>query len=170
MTLFSTGRTSQPLFILSIIILQSACAIFFIFDVVNDFTSYELSNKETLHLIAESVASASLIIAILLEIGVLRNILQRKAHLEAQLTRSQQSLYEIVENQFYYWKLTPAEFDVAMFLFKGCNPSEIAQLRGTSEGTVKAQLSAVYRKANVQNRAELLVLIIDSLYAKEPIQ
>ena len=93
MTSFSTGRVPQPLFILSIIILQSACAIFFIFDVVIDFISYELSNSEKLHLIAESIAAASLIIAIVLEIGVLRSILQRKAHLEAQLTRSQQSLY-----------------------------------------------------------------------------
>ena len=167
MTSFSTGRVPQPLFILAIIILQSACAIFFIFDVVIDFISYELSNSEKLHLIAESIAAASLIIAIALEIGVLRSILQRKAHLEAQLTRSQQSLYEIVEHQFSNWKLTPAEFDVAMFLFKGFGPSEIAKLRGTSEGTVKAQLSAVYRKANVQNRAELLVSIIDSLYLDE---
>lgn len=162
------SKISSPFFILGIIVMQTACATFFIFDVVIDFTSLDLSNAEKLHLAAESIASASLIIAIILEVRVLRSILQRKAHLENQLNRSQQSLYEIVEHQFHNWKLTPAEFDVAMFLFKGFNPPEIARLRGTSEGTVKAQLSAVYRKAEVQNRAELLVSVIDNLYLDTP--
>lgn len=162
--MFSTDRMSHPFFIVAIILLQSVCAIFFIFDVVGDLSSYELSNAEKLHLAAESVASITLIVAIILEISVLRNILLRKTHLEDQLTRSQKSLHEIVVHQLHAWELTPAEFDVAMFVFKGLNPPEIAELRGTSEGTIKAQLSAVYRKANVQNRAELLVSIIDGLY------
>ncbi|MAY42296.1 MULTISPECIES: helix-turn-helix transcriptional regulator [unclassified Neptuniibacter] len=162
--MLSTDRISHPFFILAIILLQSVCAIFFIFDVVGDLSNYELSNAEKLHLAAESVASIALIVAILLEISVLRNILLRKAHLEDQLTRSQKNLHEIVEYQLREWKLTPAEFDVAMFVFKGLNPPEIAELRGTSEGTIKAQLSAVYRKADVQNRAELLVSIIDNIY------
>ena len=162
--MLSTDRMSHPFFILAIILLQSVCALFFIFDVVADLSNYELSNAEKLHLAAESVASTALIIAIFIEISILRNILLRKAHLEDQLTRSQKTLHEIVEYQLHEWKLTPAEFDVAMFVFKGLNPPEIAELRGTSEGTIKAQLSAVYRKAGVQNRAELLVSIIDSLY------
>ena len=162
--MLSTERMSHPLFILAIIVLQSVCAIFFIFDVIGDLSSSMLTNAEKLHLFAESVASIALIVAILLEISVLRNIVLRKTHLEDQLTRSQKTLHEIVELQLHEWKLTPAEFDVSMFVFKGLNPPEIAELRGTSEGTIKAQLSAVYRKAGVQNRAELLVSIIDNLY------
>jgi DNA-binding CsgD family transcriptional regulator len=40
---------------------------------------------------------------------------------------------------------------------------EIAELRQTSEGTVKAQTNAIYRKAGVSGRPQLLSLFIDEL-------
>ena len=40
--------------------------------------------------------------------------------------------------------LTPAEADVALFAIKGLNTADIAGLRQTSEGTVKAQTNAIY--------------------------
>ena len=41
--------------------------------------------------------------------------------------------------------LSPAERDVALFQIKGLSVAEIAALRGTSEGTVKAQAAAIVR-------------------------
>jgi len=40
---------------------------------------------------------------------------------------------------------------------------EIARLRDTSEGTVKAQSNAIYRKAGVSGRYQLLSLFVDEL-------
>ena len=40
---------------------------------------------------------------------------------------------------------------------------EIAGLRNTSEGTVKAQTNAIYRKAGVTGRPQLLSLFIEDL-------
>lgn len=59
--------------------------------------------------------------------------------------------------------LTGAERDVAMFAIKGMNVQEIANLRATSEGTVKAQTAAIYRKAGVTGRPQLLSLFIDDM-------
>jgi DNA-binding NarL/FixJ family response regulator len=41
--------------------------------------------------------------------------------------------------------------------------AEIATLRNTSEGTVKAQTNAIYRKAGVTGRPQLLSLFIEDL-------
>ena len=41
--------------------------------------------------------------------------------------------------------------------------AEIASLRQTSEGTVKAQTNAIYRKAGVSGRPQLLSLFVEDL-------
>jgi DNA-binding NarL/FixJ family response regulator len=52
---------------------------------------------------------------------------------------------------------------VALFAIKGLSTPEIAQLRQTSEGTVKAQTAAIYRKAGVTGRPQLLSLFIEDM-------
>jgi DNA-binding NarL/FixJ family response regulator len=59
--------------------------------------------------------------------------------------------------------LTPSEADVANFLVKGLGIAEIAQMRGSAEGTIKSHLNSIYRKSGTHNRGEVLSLIIDSL-------
>ena len=68
-----------------------------------------------------------------------------------------------MHERFNAWGLTPAERDVALFAIKGLSTAEIAGLRGTSEGTVKAQSNAIYRKAGVSSRSQLLSLFIEDL-------
>jgi DNA-binding NarL/FixJ family response regulator len=45
--------------------------------------------------------------------------------------------------------------------------AEIAGLRATSEGTIKAQTNAIYRKAGVTGRPQLLSLFIEDLMRDE---
>ena len=52
---------------------------------------------------------------------------------------------------------------MALFALKGFTIAEIAQLRETSEGTVKAQTNAIYRKAGVSGRPQLLGLFVEDL-------
>jgi DNA-binding CsgD family transcriptional regulator len=97
----------------------------------------------------------------------------RKAHLQAQearrhLHRAQSAFHDVMEDRFRGWGLTPAERDVALFAIKGLSTSEIAALRGTSEGTIKAQSNAIYRKAGVASRSQLLSLFIDDLMQDHP--
>jgi DNA-binding CsgD family transcriptional regulator len=74
---------------------------------------------------------------------------------------------DLLAERFEEWALTPAEKDVALFAIKGMSTSEIAGLRNTSEGTVKAQTNAIYRKAGVTGRAQLLSLFIEDLMRDE---
>jgi DNA-binding CsgD family transcriptional regulator len=70
---------------------------------------------------------------------------------------------DLLAQRFEEWALTPAERDVALFAIKGMSLAEIATLRATSEGTVKAQTAAIYRKAGVSGRPQLLSLFIEDL-------
>jgi DNA-binding CsgD family transcriptional regulator len=57
---------------------------------------------------------------------------------------------------------------VALFAIKGMSTAEIAGLRRVSEGTVKAQTAAIYRKAGVSGRPQLLSLFIEDLLGAAP--
>ena len=82
---------------------------------------------------------------------------------EERLRRASSAFNDMLEERFDDWALTPAERDVALFAIKGMSTAEIAILRATSEGTVKAQTNAIYRKAGVTGRPQLLSLFIEDL-------
>ena len=69
----------------------------------------------------------------------------------------------MLNTRFDQWGLTQAEREVALFAIKGLSVQEMARLRATSEGTIKAQTASIYRKANVTGRPQLLSLIIEDL-------
>jgi DNA-binding NarL/FixJ family response regulator len=75
-------------------------------------------------------------------------------------------LQSVIESHFEQWKLTASERDVAALMVKGLSIAEIAKVRGSAEGTVKAHLNAIYRKAEARNRAEVLSNIMDALIDK----
>jgi DNA-binding CsgD family transcriptional regulator len=52
-----------------------------------------------------------------------------------------------------------------MLAIKGLSISEMAEIRQTREGTIKAQCAAVYRKAGVAGRLQLISLFIEDLIA-----
>lgn len=61
------------------------------------------------------------------------------------------------DTQFDQWGL------VAMLSIKDLSIAAIATMHNTREGTVKAQNAAVYRKAGVSGRQQLLSLFIEDL-------
>ena len=85
------------------------------------------------------------------------------ASAQERLRRASGAFLDLLEERFAEWVLTPAERDVALFAIKGMSTAEISVLRATSEGTVKAQTNAIYRKAGVSGRSQLLSLFIDDL-------
>jgi DNA-binding NarL/FixJ family response regulator len=79
------------------------------------------------------------------------------------MTRASAAFMGMLTARFKEGELTAAEMAVALFAIKGLNVPEIAQLRETSEGTVKAQTAAIYRKSGVTGRPQLLSLFIDDM-------
>ena len=74
-------------------------------------------------------------------------------------------LGDAIDEQFKRWNLTEAEREVALLLLKGLSLKEIAQVRSTSERTIRAQARALYGKAGVTGRAALSAFFLEDLLA-----
>jgi len=74
-----------------------------------------------------------------------------------------QGLGAAMDRQFYKWGLTPAERDVALLQLKGLRHKQIAELRETSERTVRQQALAIYRKAGLSGRTDLAAFFLEDL-------
>jgi len=68
-----------------------------------------------------------------------------------------------IEIQFRRWRLSPAEGEIGMLLLKGLSHKEIAQIRDTSEKTVRQQARSVYLKAGLAGRSELSAFFLEDL-------
>ena len=163
-----TPKTKTPTGVLVLIAAQIICAVFFLSDVIDDFRAYGPMALRDTHILIETASAVLLWIAILFEIHLFFGLLRRTAHLESSLSLAQAAMHDVIEAHFQSWGLTPAEQDVATFMVKGLSISEIADLRGSAEGTIKAHMHAIYRKSGTHNRGEVLSLLIDSLMDDTP--
>jgi DNA-binding CsgD family transcriptional regulator len=68
-----------------------------------------------------------------------------------------------IDTQFDKWGLTPAERDVALLQLKGLRHKEIAELRHTSERTVRQQALSIYRKSGLGGRTDLAAFFLEDL-------
>ncbi|MDZ4134876.1 MAG: LuxR C-terminal-related transcriptional regulator, partial [Paracoccaceae bacterium] len=155
-----TGRT----FIIGIFIVQAVCAVFFVSDILSSV--FGLQSRPIawqLRELLEIGASVGLILGLVLGALTLRRVIRDKRQAEEKLRRASGVFMDLLAERFADWGLTPAESDVALFAIKGLSLAEIAALRSTSEGTVKAQTNAIYRKAGVSGRSQLLSLFIEDL-------
>ena len=110
----------------------------------------------------------ALILGLVLTAREIRRVLGRqKAHGEQQLQVASGAFADLLEEHFEAWSLTPSEREVALLAIKGLSIAETAELRNTKEGTVKAQCNAIYRKADVSGRTQLLSLFIEELLAED---
>jgi DNA-binding CsgD family transcriptional regulator len=69
----------------------------------------------------------------------------------------------LIDKQFATWNLTHSERDVALLLLKGLSHKEIANIRDTSEKTVRQQAGQVYTKAKLEGRAQLSAFFLEDL-------
>ena len=74
-----------------------------------------------------------------------------------------EGLSKSIDEQLGHWQLTQAEKEVALLLLKGFTLRELAELRGTSERTVRQQATRVYEKAGLRGRAELSAFFLEDL-------
>ncbi|WP_333712403.1 helix-turn-helix transcriptional regulator [Yoonia sp.] len=150
--------------IIAILVVQVLCTIFFVFQILSSIFGLGPYSWQLYEFI-EIGAAVGLITGVILGSLVLRRTMARNALVEDQLRLASGAFMEVLEERFMAWELTPAERDVALFAIKGMTTQEIAGLRGVSDGTIKAQTNAIYRKAGVTGRPQLLSLFIDELLA-----
>jgi DNA-binding CsgD family transcriptional regulator len=155
---------NRPWVFAAILVVQAACAIFFVAEIMLAVLGIPWAPIPwTYHELIEIGAALGLFIGVVLGAVLLRAAIRRTKRAEAALRLASGAFMELVEERFEEWALTPAEKDVALFAIKGLSLSEIADMRQTSAGTVKAQTNAIYRKAGVSGRPQLLSLFVEDL-------
>ncbi|MDG4647305.1 helix-turn-helix transcriptional regulator [Roseibacterium sp. SDUM158017] len=160
---------NQPWIFGAILVVQSLCGFFFVSDILLTVVGAPIGPIPWAYReVMELAAAIGLILGVVLGALLLRASLRRTRSMERSLRAASGAFMEIVEERFAEWTLTPAERDVALFALKGMSIAEIASLRQTSQGTVKAQTNAIYRKAGVTGRPQLLSLFVDELLDGTP--
>ena len=155
-----TGRVVVAL----ILLVQVLCAFFFVSDIIlSVFGIYVEPISWELREYLEIGAALGLVLGVVLGAVALYQTRRDRRRAQEQLRRASTAFLDLLNERFDDWALTPAERDVALFAIKGMSTGEIAGLRSTSEGTVKAQTNAIYRKAGVSGRPQLLSLFIEDL-------
>ena len=149
---------------LLLLVVQAACAGVFLLDILMSiFGIYPVPLAWTTRELMEMGAGVGLVLGLIFGAVLVWRAFSELNQARSRLDRASSAFTELLDQRFGQWGLTAAERDVALFAIKGLNVQEIARLRDTSEGTVKAQTAAIYRKAAVTGRPQLLSLFIDDM-------
>jgi DNA-binding CsgD family transcriptional regulator len=163
------GRSRFWTPLLAIVAVQAVCTLFFVWDIVAGVLGLNRAPMAwELRELMEIGAALGLILGVAMGALYLRSVIRRNRAMATQLRRASGAFAEFLEERFAAWGLTPSERDVAWFTIKGLSIAEIARMRGTSEGTIKAQSNAIYRKAGVTGRTQLLSVFLEDLMEERP--
>ena len=152
-----------------VVAVQVLCTLFFVWEIVASVLGVERDPLAwEIRELIEVGAGVGLVLGVGLGTVLLGRTVRRSRAMESRLREMSGAFAELLAERFAEWGLTRAERDVAWFTTKGLSIAEIARVRGTSEGTVKAQSNAIYRKAGVSGRTQLLSLFIEDLMQASP--
>ncbi|MDG1375526.1 MAG: hypothetical protein P8P56_00545 [Yoonia sp.] len=154
-----TALSVRKAVFLSAVALQLGCGLVFASDVIMEIGEF------TSHTWLELIGVVALTLGATFTIGQYRQLLHRNTKIERELGAVTGAFQEMIESHFQAWSLTSAERDVALLSIKGVSIADIAAMRTTRVGTIKAQSAAIYRKAGVSSRAELISILIEDLIA-----
>jgi DNA-binding CsgD family transcriptional regulator len=163
-----SGRFDEKLVI---VVLQMICSVILVFDVGGEIHAAMLDDQPTkpgtlFHLWIEVFATFLMGFAFTLSYRQLRNHRLALARAKGQIEAVRGDFTELVDKRFREWGLSPAEFEIALLTVKGLRIAEIARLRDCRESTVKSHLSAIFRKAEVTSRTELLARFVDDFLTR----
>jgi DNA-binding CsgD family transcriptional regulator len=68
-----------------------------------------------------------------------------------------------IDAQFDTWRFTPAEKEIASLILKGCSHKQIAEMRHSSDSTVRQHAQSIYRKSGLESRSELAAYFLDAI-------
>lgn len=159
---------ARVLILLTIFGVQLAGALFFVSDILSSYIGISTQPLSwEMRELVEIAAAIGLLIGVAFGGIAIWHAHRQRRVAEERLRLASTAFMDMLQERFADWRLTPAEADVALFSIKGLSIAEIAALRNTSEGTIKAQTNAIYRKAGVSGRPQLLSLFIEDLMSDD---
>lgn len=159
-----TDIRASTLLLAAIVFLQVAFSLFYIVDLAVDvFGIRKVAVSWKFREAVQLATLVGLLLGAFLGIVVLKNITQSLREIDNRMLAASGQFHQLMNRRFDEWGLSPSERDVALFTVKGLSNSEIADARGKSVGTIKAQCNAIYQKAGVSGRTQLISHFIEDL-------
>ncbi|WP_299636417.1 helix-turn-helix transcriptional regulator [uncultured Ruegeria sp.] len=148
----------------TLVLIQCLCGAYFLWEILASILGIpSVPLRWNVRELVEAGASIGLILGAFL--GVRLALVAQKATHRAETARRITSgeFTTVVESYFKKLGLTGAETEIAWLVLKGMSMAEIANLRQTRIGTVKAQCTAIYRKAGVSGKSQLISQLVEDL-------
>ena len=164
----SHARSMAPRLMMLLAVIQAFCGTVFLVDILYE-SHLEFFNDEPIRRVEMIHLGMEVLAVILLYSGYVlahREFLRLRAakHGKDLLLESLRGQFDdVIQAQFSEWRLSRSECDIALLSLRGLRISEIAEVRATSPGTVKAQLHSIFRKSRLHTRTELLGYFMDEL-------
>ena len=152
-----------------IVVVQAVAATFFLTDALLDI-ALGVQVMDAFYHSFELLVAIALVAGVAMGMLILRRLIAEAKQRDRTMALARGALAEIVEQRFAEWGLTEAESEVALFAVKGYGIAEIAHLRNSAMGTVRAQLSRIYVKAGVTSQAMLIGGLIDEFLDVVPVR
>ena len=155
---------SRPFVVWTLVVLQCACGAYFLWEILASILGLPaVPLRWQARELVEAGASIGLILGALLGVRLawLAQSAKRRAETARQITSGE--FTQTVERYFDGLALTTAETEVAWLVLKGMSMAEIAELRQTRIGTVKAQCTSIYKKAGVSGKSQLFSVLVEDL-------
>jgi DNA-binding CsgD family transcriptional regulator len=150
----------KTLILTLVLAFQVLAVMFFAVDVASEIASSGLRA----HLIVELSATLALVAGVAIGAIQVRSMILRARADDTLIAAAKNAMSALIYQRFAEWGLTGAEADVALFAIKGLGVAEIAQLRGSAQGTVRAQLTHIYAKAGTTSQTGLIAGFMDDLF------
>lgn len=116
----------------------------------------------------EILASVGLLFGLASTLALLRQARRQMGRLNDQVQAVSGQFQALMERQFEEWGLTATEAHVALMVIKGFSNGEIAGFRGTTESTIKSQITSIFRKSGLTSRHQLVTSLVDDLVSALP--
>jgi DNA-binding CsgD family transcriptional regulator len=164
-------KTSEGLVyaIVALVLVQLVFSLLFLYDLLSSIFQFRTAPLSwEAHEALEAAGAFGLVLGFVLGLLVLRNLRRELAQVQSRLRVASDGFSQLVEEEFSRWTLSPAESEIALFMLKGLNNAEIAEVTGKKPGTIKAQCNAIFRKSGLANRNQLSSYFIEILM-QEPL-
>lgn len=148
----------------TLVIFQCLCGAYFLWEILASLLGIpSIPLRWNMRELVEAGASIGLILGAIL--GVRLALVAQNATHRAETARRITSgeFASVVDRYFADLSLTRAETEIAWFVLKGMSLAEIAALRQTRIGTVKAQCTAIYKKAGVTGKSQLFSQLVEDV-------